>query len=255
MCGVDRLSMSGRRCPLWSSGVDRLDWIMIFVCALLGLCVGTLLHRNGDYLLRFSSSGVLSSPGSGGWCAPAWWRSVMRRERDWSGVTAELFSAFFFAYLWAQHGPCWRLLELAFYGLVFLLITLIDLRHRLVLNVVIYPAAVITLLIRLLFGQPGILSALLGGALGLVLFLVVMLVGRQALGAGDVKLAAFIGVVLGFPQVLWGLALGILAGGMAALLILVTRRGGLKSYIPYAPFLCLGAVCVLLRGTQLLPAM
>ena len=178
----------------------------------------------------------------------------MRQERDWSGLTAELFSALVFADLWVQQGASWQLLELAFYSFVFVLIALIDLKHRLILNVVIYPAILITLLIRLLSPQPGILSALLGGAFGLLLFLVVMLVGRGALGAGDVKLAAFIGLVVGFPQVLWALALGILAGGVAAVIVLITRRGGLKSYIPYAPFLCLGALCVLLHSGQLLPA-
>ena len=70
--------------------------------------------------------------------------------------------------------------------------------------------------------------------------------GRGASGAGDVKLAAFIGVVVGFPQGLWALALGILAGGAGALFVLITRRSGSESYIPYAPFLCLGAMLVLL---------
>jgi len=85
---------------------------------------------------------------------------------------------------------------------------------------------------------------------GLVLFLVVMLARHGALGAGDVKLAAFIGVV-GFSQALWALALGILAGGVGALFMLITRRGGLKSYISYAPFLCLGAILVLLYSPLL----
>jgi len=62
---------------------------------------------------------------------------------------------------------------------------------------VVYPAILFTLLVRLLSPRPGVLNALLGGAVGLVLFLVVMLARHGALGAGDVKLAAFIGVVVG----------------------------------------------------------
>ena len=128
--------------------------------------------------------------------------------------------------------------------------TPIDLWHRLILNGVVYPAILFTLLVRLLSPRPGVLNALLGGAVGLVLFLVVMLARHGALGAGDVKLAAFIGVV-GFSQALWALALGILAGGVGALFMLITRRGGLKSYISYAPFLCLGAMLVLLYSPLL----
>jgi leader peptidase (prepilin peptidase)/N-methyltransferase len=73
-----------------------------------------------------------------------------------------------------------------------------------------------------------------------------MLVGRGAMGAGDVKLAALIGVVMGFPQVLAALILGAMAGGLGALLVLATGKGGLKSYIPYGPFLCLGPILILL---------
>jgi prepilin signal peptidase PulO-like enzyme (type II secretory pathway) len=144
--------------------------------------------------------------------------------------------------------------ELTFYALVFLLITLTDLRHRLVLNIVVYPAIPFTVAIRLLSPGSTLASTLLGGTAGLALFLAVMLVGRGALGAGDVKLAALIGVIVGFPEVLWALALGIIAGGVGALIILISRRGGLKSYMPYAPFLCLGAMLVLLYHPRLLPA-
>jgi leader peptidase (prepilin peptidase)/N-methyltransferase len=226
---------------------------MILLAAIAGLFVGTFLNWAGDYLRRFSFSRPSSLPGSDAQLTPAWWRSAVRREWDWSGIVVELFSALLLAHLWARYGLSWRLLELVFYAVVFQLIALIDLRHRLVLNVVVYPAVPLTLLIRLLSPHPVVSSALLGGAAGLAFFLVVMLVGRGALGAGDVKLAAFIGVVVGFPEVLWALALGIVAGGLGALLVLITRRGGLKSYIPYAPFLCLGAMLVLLYYPPLLP--
>jgi len=224
-----------------------------FLAAVLGLFIGTLLSWSGDYLRRFSVSDAPSQPRSDIQLVPAWWRSIVRREWDWQGIAVELLTALLFAYLWDRYGLSWRLLELAFYASILLLITLTDLRHRLVLNVVVYPAIPFTLLIRLLSPHPVIPSALLGGAAGLALFLVVMLVGHGALGAGDVKLAALIGVVVGFPAVLWALALGIMAGGVGAVLILITRRGGLKSYMPYAPFLCLGAMLVLLYYPQRLP--
>lgn len=221
-----------------------------FLVAVAGLFVGTLLNWSGDYLRRFSVNDTLSPPESYTQLVPAWWRSIVRREWDWQGIMVELVTALLFVYLWSRYSLSWRLLELAFFTSIFLLITLTDLRHRLVLNVVVYPAIPFTLLIRLLSPHPVIPSTLLGGVAGLVLFLVVMLVGRGAMGAGDVKLAALIGVVVGFPEVLWALALGIVAGGVGALLILITRRGGLRSYMPYAPFLCLGAMLVLLYYPQ-----
>lgn len=154
----------------------------------------------------------------------------------------ELFTALLFAYLWDRLGPSWELLLLAFTCSFFLLIAIIDLRYRLVLNVMVYPAMVVTLLLRYMLPGSGAVTALVGGAIGLALLLLTALLRPGGLGAGDVKLATLIGLILGFPQVLWALALGILAGGVAAILLILTRGGELKSYIPYAPFLCLGAI-------------
>jgi leader peptidase (prepilin peptidase)/N-methyltransferase len=66
------------------------------------------------------------------------------------------------------------------------------------------------------------------------------------MGGGDVKLAALIGLWVGFPHVLWALTLGILAGAVTTLVLLLSRRWSLTSHIPYAPFLCFGTVLSLL---------
>jgi leader peptidase (prepilin peptidase)/N-methyltransferase len=162
------------------------------------------------------------------------------------GVAVELFTALFFAYLWERFGPSWRSLSLAFNCSFFLLVAITDLRYRLVLNVMVYPAMVVTLFLRLMPPGEGMVTTLVGGAIGLALFLLTALLRPGGLGAGDVKLATLIGLILGFPKVLWALALGIVAGGIAAILLLLTHRGELKSQIPYAPFLCSGAIVALL---------
>jgi prepilin signal peptidase PulO-like enzyme (type II secretory pathway) len=158
----------------------------------------------------------------------------------------ELFTAILFAYLWERFGPSWKLLLLAFNCSFFLLVAIIDLRYRLVLNVMVYPAMVVALLLRLVLPGSSAGTALAGGAIGLAPFLLTALLRPGGLGGGDVKLATLIGLILGFPNVLWALALGILAGGITAILLLLTHLGELKSHIPYAPFLCLGAIVALL---------
>ncbi len=280
---------------------------MIFLCALVGLLVGSLINWAGDYLPRFASSNaalssestsqpvpvlssvegpVLSSvegpvlspvegPALSHGGGPALWylltsrRSWIRLQTSaspsallragsveprsfWSRVAVELFSALLFAYLWGRFGPSWRLLVLTSYCSFLLLIAVIDLRYQLVLNVLIYPAAVVALLLR--FVPPGedALTTLLGGAVGLTFFSLVALLRRGGMGAGDVKLAALIGLMVGFPQVVWALTLGILAGGVAALFLLLTQLKELESYMPYAPFLCLGAAITLVYNPTLL---
>jgi len=68
------------------------------------------------------------------------------------------------------------------------------------------------------------------------------------LGGGDVKLAAFIGLITGFPLVIEALVLGTLIGGVVSLVLLITRVRGRRDAIPYGPFLIAGAVITLLWG-------
>jgi leader peptidase (prepilin peptidase)/N-methyltransferase len=229
---------------------------MILLCALMGLLAGGFLNWASDYLPRFASSSAVPSIESTSRPVPALWhlltsstsrRSPIRLQKlSWLGVAVELFAALLFAYLWERFGPSWKLLLLAFNCSFFLLVAIIDFRYRLVLNVMVYPAMLVALLPRLMLPGNGAVTALAGGAIGLALFSLTALLRPGGLGGGDVKLATLIGLILGFPNVLWALALGILAGGIAAILLLLTHRGGLESHIPYAPFLCLGAIVALL---------
>ena len=79
-------------------------------------------------------------------------------------------------------------------------------------------------------------SRAFGGAAGFGLFFLLGVLGRGALGFGNVKLAGVIGLMTGFPSVLVALATGAL---------LVTGRATRKSKIAYAPYLAAGAVIVL----------
>ena len=76
----------------------------------------------------------------------------------------------------------------------------------------------------------------------------IALIGRGKLGAGDVKLAGVIGLMLGFPAAITALVIGIFLGGAAAIILLLTRRAGRKSSFAYAPYLALGALVMLLAS-------
>jgi len=164
------------------------------------------------------------------------------------GVAVELFNALVSAYLWERFGPSWTLLSLALNCSFFTLIAIIDLKYHLVLNVLVLPAAAVALLFQSVPPGSHTLNALLGGAMGMLPLLLVTLLKPGSMGGGDVKLAALIGLIAGFPQVLWPLSLGILAGGIVSLLLLLSRGWEPKSLIPYAPFLCLGAMISLIHN-------
>jgi len=87
------------------------------------------------------------------------------------------------------------------------------------------------------FGQ-----ALLGGLAGFVFFLVLYLIRPGALGFGDVKLAAFIGMATGIKGAPIALFAGTVAGGLYGVVLLLARRARLKEAVPYGPALALGGI-------------
>ena len=145
----------------------------------------------------------------------------------------------------------------------FLLVTVIDIEHR----VVMHPVSLVG---ALLMGGIGIwrhggVNTMIGGAVGfgfmLALFYLGELLGRlmararkesweeTALGFGDVNLSGVIGLLMGWPGVIGALFFGMVAAGIfSAGFLLVTianRKYRAFASIPYAPFLCLGTVAVI----------
>ena len=128
-----------------------------------------------------------------------------------------------------------------------LLIAWIDLKQQRIPNKLVFPGALLALLAHALNGRSMLLSSLLGAVVGGALFLLLFWLGQRlfgpgALGWGDVKLAIFLGALVGVLDVLWVLALGMLLGGLAALFLLATGRRRRTDYLPYGAFLALAAV-------------
>lgn len=86
--------------------------------------------------------------------------------------------------------------------------------------------------------------ALVAGFFGLV----VAVTRGRGMGLGDVKLAGALGLLLGFPDVLLAAGLAFLTGSFWSVPFLLTRRKGLKSAIPFGPFLVLGAFLTVCFG-------
>ncbi len=158
-----------------------------------------------------------------------------------------------FGYLWIRFGASARTLFYALYSVVLAIVLVTDLERRLILDVVTYPAMLLALVGSFFVPYITWWSALIGGAIGWGFFYAAALIGNHAfgvgaLGLGDVKLAAFVGLITGFPLVVEALVLTILAGAAISLLLLVTGLRGLKDYVPYGPFLIIGAMITLLWG-------
>jgi len=171
----------------------------------------------------------------------------------------ELATGLIFALLFWHYGLSVELGIMAFYACLFTIIFVIDLEQGLILNKVVYPGMVVALLLSL-YPLPWlndsmamrIAYAALGGAVGFAILFLIAIVSRGGMGWGDVKLAALIGLVTGFPLVFFSLIMGAIIGGIAAVALLIAKKKTRHETIPFGPFLALTAMITLIWGSDIL---
>lgn len=163
----------------------------------------------------------------------------------WRSPAVEMVGIGLFVLMAAHWGATPTLTIAWLYGLFLIAVTVIDFEHHRVLNIMLAPAAIVVAGLSLLPGAPQPLDMLLGGVVGLGVFLLLAIVGRGALGMGDVKLAGVVGMMVGYPGVLTALTIGAILGAAGALVLLASRRATRKTAIAYAPYLATGAMITL----------
>lgn len=133
---------------------------------------------------------------------------------------------------------------------ILVIVTRTDLEHRLIPDRIVFPGALLVVVLRTV-DDPSLGWILAGLGAGLGLFLLVLVYPR-GMGLGDVKLAFLLGCGLGLTVVV-GLFLGFVAAAIPALVLLV-RHGmaARKQMIPLGPFLALGSVIALFAGEAIL---
>jgi len=97
------------------------------------------------------------------------------------------------------------------------------------------------------------INSLISAFLGSIFFLIIFLISRgQWMGFGDVELAFFMGLFLGFPKILLALFLSFLIGAIIGLGLIALKKKELKSEVPFAPFLVLGTFIALFWGQEII---
>jgi len=137
-----------------------------------------------------------------------------------------------------------------------LVITFIDLDHRIIPDVITLPGIPVGLVAG--FG-PGLLApaeSLIGilaggGSLFLVAWGYQLITQREGMGGGDIKLLAMVGAFVGWKGVLFTIFVASLTGTLAGMALICRRRGDMKLAVPFGPFLAVGAIAYLFIGPEL----
>lgn len=162
----------------------------------------------------------------------------------------EVATAALFALAALRFGPTWQLPAFLVVAGIAVLLAVIDLQHRLLPNRVVLPAlgigaALLAVPAAVGADWPALGRAVAAAAVLFAVFLLLALLSPSGLGMGDVKLAAVLGLYLGWlgwGAVVVGAVAGFLIQALVAIVLLAARRIGRKGALPFGPALLAGAV-------------
>ena len=242
-------------------------------CALLGLLIGSFLNVVIWRVPRGES--VVSPPSHCPGCdrpirprdnVPVLsWLLLRGRCRDCgTRISArypavELATAVMFGVLAWHFGFDWALPAYLYLGAISVALAMIDIDVHRLPNAIVLPSygvvAVLLLLPTAVTGEwDQLLRAVLGGLVLFAFYFLLAFIYPAGMGFGDVKLAGVLGVYLGWLG--WGVLLiggffGFLLGGVMGGALMVVRKAGRKSKIPFGPFMLAGALIAILVGQRI----
>jgi leader peptidase (prepilin peptidase)/N-methyltransferase len=140
---------------------------------------------------------------------------------------------------------------------VLLILSFIDLDLRIIPDKVTLPGILLGLAVAPLAGLLGFWESLLGvavggGALYLIGLLGELVLRKESMGGGDVKLAAMLGAFLGWKMILVSLFVAFLTGAVVGVVVMFAKRDDWDHAIPFGPFIALGTVVAILWGGPVL---
>jgi leader peptidase (prepilin peptidase)/N-methyltransferase len=241
--------------------------------AVLGLAVGSFLNvviwrvPRGESVVRPASH----CPSCGAAVRPrdnvplVGWLLLRGRCRDCdqriSGryPAVEVATAVVFVVLTVRVGVDAALPAFLYLGAIGVALTMIDVDVKRLPDAIVLPSYLVSL--ALLTGAALLeedWSALVRAVIGMVVlyafYFVLAFIYPAGMGFGDVKLAGVLGLYLGWlgwAELVIGGFLGFLYGGVVGLLLMLVRRAGRKSQIPFGPFMLVGALTAILWGGAL----
>lgn len=243
---------------------------MIFI-VMFGMCIGSFMNvcihrlpisesivhprsmcpRCGYMIRAYDNIPVLSYLWLGGKCRQCRTRISPRYP------LVEIMSGLFALCVFLRFSLTWEALAYYVFISTLIVITYIDLDHRIIPNMITLPG--IPLFFLASFALPtvtymdaiwGLLAG--GGSLWAIAWIYGLLTGKEGMGGGDIKLLAMIGAFLGWKGVLFTIFVSSAVGTLVGIAVMFQTRKGMKLAVPFGPFLSIGAITYIFLGNLII---
>ncbi len=131
-----------------------------------------------------------------------------------------------------------------------IVISMIDLKHKIIPDGLIITGVIIGI-IYILLDKTIIFNRLIGLGMGLGLFLAIAVL-TNAMGGGDIKLMAVLGLIFGIKGVLFITLFSFVIGAVISVALLTLKMKSRKDEIPFGPFISLSALIYIFYGTEII---
>ena len=128
----------------------------------------------------------------------------------------------------------------------------IDAKHRIIPDAITYPGMIIGFIAAIFSVHIQVTDAVFGFLAAGGFFFLIALLTRGGIGGGDIKLMAFVGTFLGLKYALLAIFFGSIIGSFYGLGLIALKKAGLKSAVPYGPFLAAGTFISALYGNEII---
>ncbi len=174
-------------------------------------------------------------------------------------VVVELLTGFLFALAYWYYGISWSLLEALIFSWMLVVCSFIDFDHMILPDEFTLSGIVIGLLGAALNPDREFMEALIGvliggGFLWFLAFVYYQLTKKDGLGGGDIKLLAWIGAILGWKAIPFVITTSAIVGSFVGIYFALQSKQGLKTAIPFGPYLALAALIYMFGGQTLAQA-
>ena len=171
-----------------------------------------------------------------------------QKKISWQYPAVELACGLLFLASYLFFGFEWRLLFTLIYVCFLIILFVYDLKYYLIPDTVVLPAILIALVGEIILGVPFTKIAL-GGIIGLGFFLIQYLLSRgKWIGGGDLRLGLFIGIALGWPNILVALFIAYMIGALAAVFLMMSKKKSWKDQVPLGTFLTIACAITIFFG-------
>src|SRR5262249_30187291 len=171
--------------------------------------------------------------------------ALSRLGRPWPSAGVLGLTLVFVLLAHAQHGWTWQRCALLPLLIALALVMVLDLRSRIIPDVITLPGIVYALLLAAAFrGAAGFVEGGLGALAGGAMVLLFAIVSRGGIGGGDIKLTAMLGAALGWKGAFVAFALSQITAGLVALILVIVRRW--RQPMPVGAFIALVGALILI---------